>query len=316
MGNGPKPTNVERRALSLIWTRYQPTGEWQPSDQLQREIDRSADPFDLWETLSGVSPRLAVRGWSNERGPSVTVRGIVESQEPAGELDDFLRLALVCIQRYLSVQPDPQITRADLPKDDFRAKKAARLLAGEGFFIHTLPDEITPAWLSKINWHGVRQVKDMTDLASYLAIEDVIAPRRQAAIDSLSGSGPLGLVHSRSAVSDLLRALLPDHVAHEILPAVHAARTRFDQAATDEARRSAVRDLAALLEGVREQLDEALPSGKDNRALFQIANNYFIRHWSEKQLADYDSLWLTWIFNLFESTVYTWLGFVIRSRRS
>jgi hypothetical protein len=238
----------------------------------------------------------------------------VESREAADELEDFVRLALLCAERYLSQQPATTLTRVDLPGDDFRAKIAARLLAGEGFFIQTLPDEITPAWTSTIDGHGARQFKKMTDLASYLAIEDDVAPLRQAALDSPGGGGALGLFSFHSAASDVLRALLPEHVAHEVLPAAQAARTRFDQATTDEARRSAVRDLATLLEGLRAQLDEALPSGNDNRALFQIANRFFVRHWSEKQLADYDSLWPTWIFNLFESTFYTWLGFVIRSR--
>lgn len=106
---------------------------------------------------------------------------------------------------------------------------------------------------------------------------------------------------------------MPESVGNDVLPAAQAARARFDEALTDEARRSAVRDMAALLESLRDQLNEALPSGKDNQALFNIANNYFIRHWNERQLMDYDPLWLTWVFNLFESTFYAWLGFVIRA---
>jgi hypothetical protein len=47
---------VERLALSLIWKRYQAAGKWQPAEHLQREIDRTADPFELWETLSEISP--------------------------------------------------------------------------------------------------------------------------------------------------------------------------------------------------------------------------------------------------------------------
>lgn len=315
VGEGPKPSDAERKVLALIWKHYQRTGEWAPSEQLQREVDRGEDHLDLWEIISAISSRLAVRSWGNERGPSVRVRGVVESGEPAPELEEFTKLASLCVERYLSMDAKAELTRADLAQDDFSAQKAARLLAGEGFFISSLPDTMGPDWRSEVNWHGARQFKRMGDLATYLDIEDEVAPRRQAAIDSISGAGALGVFAPHSAASDVLRALLPDNVGNEVLPAAQAARARFDQATTDEARRSAVRDLAALLESLRSQLDEALPFGKDNRALFEIANNYFIRHWNEKQLMAYDSLWLTWIFNLFESTFYTWLGFVIRSRR-
>lgn len=309
-----KVSDVERKALRLIWKHYQATGEWERSELLQRDADRRGETIDLWEVISHISPRLAVLSWGNERGPSVRVRGIVEAGDGAApELDDFLRLAGLCVSRYYGSDPQPRLTRADLPADEVRAKKAARLLAGEGYFIHSLPDQTSPDWQSDINWLSARQFESMRDLATYLQIEDEIAPRRRAAIESLGGAGLIGRPGQRSAAWDVLRSLLPDNVGNELLPSAQAARARFDEATTDEARRSAVRDLAVLLESLRHELNEALPSGKDNKALFEIANKYFIRHWNERQLMDYDALWLTWIFNLFESTFYTWLGFVIRA---
>lgn len=240
------------------------------------------------------------------------MRGIHVVDSDAPELALFVRLAMRCVELYLSGDSKPVLTRADLPEDDFMAKKVARLLAGESQFIQHLPDQMTADWRVEVNWHGLHECKNMTDLASYLEIEDETAPRRQAALDSIKGAGLIEFLSPRSSATDVLRALLPEEVGNELLPAAQAARARFDQATTDEARRSAVRDLAVLLEGLRQRLNEALPSGKDNRALFDIANNYLIRHSNERQLADYDALWLTWIFNLFESTFYTWVGFVIR----
>lgn len=43
---------------------------------------------------------------------------------------------------------------------------------------------------------------------------------------------------------------------------------------------------------------------QDEKDLFNIANNFRIRHENEQQKADYDSVWLSWLFYVYLSTIH------------
>ena len=61
-------------------------------------------------------------------------------------------------------------------------------------------------------------------------------------------------------------------------------------------RRQAVRDLADVLEYIRPQV-KSLLTHQDEKDLFNLANNFGIRHHNDKQKTNYDSaLWLSWMF--------------------
>ncbi len=69
-------------------------------------------------------------------------------------------------------------------------------------------------------------------------------------------------------------------------------------------RRQAVRDLADVLEYLRPKVKTVLDN-KDESDLFNIANNFGIRHHNDKQKTDYDAaLWLSWMFYFFLSTIH------------
>lgn len=69
-------------------------------------------------------------------------------------------------------------------------------------------------------------------------------------------------------------------------------------------RRAAVRDLADVLEFMREDLKLVLISN-DESDLFNIANNFGIRHHNQKQKTNYDQvIWLSWIFYYYLSTIH------------
>lgn len=72
--------------------------------------------------------------------------------------------------------------------------------------------------------------------------------------------------------------------------------------ATREDRRSAVRELADVLEGHRQLLKDELMS-KDEDALFMIANKFGIRHRGANQQADYPDEYLDWLFHWYLATV-------------
>jgi len=74
--------------------------------------------------------------------------------------------------------------------------------------------------------------------------------------------------------------------------------------ATLDDRRQAVRDLADVLEYLRPKVKSILTK-QDEKDLFNIANNFGIRHHNEKQKTNYDTaLWLSWMFYYYLATIH------------
>ena len=86
---------------------------------------------------------------------------------------------------------------------------------------------------------------------------------------------------------------------------VKAAVLRYRRhGSTIDDRRSAVRDLADVLEFLRPKVRTLLTSG-DESDLFNIANNFGVRHHNDKQKTDYDAaLWLSWMFYYYLATIH------------
>ncbi len=82
----------------------------------------------------------------------------------------------------------------------------------------------------------------------------------------------------------------------------HAIALFRGRAATAHDKRSAVLTLAGILEERRELIREHIGS-KDEGALFGIANSFAIRHQRRGQQADYDPVFLDWIFWWYLATV-------------
>lgn len=106
-------------------------------------------------------------------------------------------------------------------------------------------------------------------------------------------------------LDSLLSAKLPqsagDDAAHRMEEAIGLFRKR-QSSATD--RRNAVRMLADLFEHLRPKLHAAITKN-DERDLFNIANNFAIRHHNDKQKTKYDeSLWLSWMFYFYLGTLH------------
>jgi len=71
-------------------------------------------------------------------------------------------------------------------------------------------------------------------------------------------------------------------------------------------RRQAIRELADVFEWLKKskKLEKAL-NRKDEAALFDIANNFAIRHHDPKQKRDYDQpIWYSWIFHFYLATYH------------
>lgn len=81
----------------------------------------------------------------------------------------------------------------------------------------------------------------------------------------------------------------------------HAVALYRSRSATRQDRRSAVVTLAGTLERHRATLKRELLR-KDEGALFDIANNFDLRHRNRLQSGDYDDAFLEWIFQLYLAT--------------
>ena len=104
-------------------------------------------------------------------------------------------------------------------------------------------------------------------------------------------------------LKNIFDATVPEFDPLNVNSRVHVAVNKFRRyKSTLEDRRDAVRDLADVLEYLRPQLKEVMT--KDESDLFNIANNFAIRHHNEKQKRDYDPNWLSWIFYVYLSTIH------------
>jgi hypothetical protein len=86
-----------------------------------------------------------------------------------------------------------------------------------------------------------------------------------------------------------------------------------NRGATPDERRSAIVELAAVLEYHRADAKRNLASS-DESDLFNIANNFGIRHHNPQQKSDYDhGIWQTWIFYTYLVTLHVVLRLARRS---
>lgn len=91
----------------------------------------------------------------------------------------------------------------------------------------------------------------------------------------------------------------------KITKRVEAAMLRYRRhGSTIDDRRQAVRDLADVLEYLRPKV-QTLLTNQDERDLFNLANNFGVRHHNDKQKTGYDqAFWLSWMFYYYLATIH------------
>ena len=121
--------------------------------------------------------------------------------------------------------------------------------------------------------------------------------------------------------------VVPEHGFEEIFEAkipstqpsvvgrMESAIVRFRRhGSTRDDRRQAVRDLADVLEALKPEMARVI-SNKDESDLFNIANNFSIRHNNDKQKTEYDPVWLGWMFYFYLSTIHVILRRIERAKK-
>jgi hypothetical protein len=120
----------------------------------------------------------------------------------------------------------------------------------------------------------------------------------------LQENGEVVLLHS-GELEKLLDAPLPPGAQSDLISSkMIDARRLFRSRHSDEGdRRRAVRELVDVLEAVRPDVKAHLLTA-DERDLFNIANNFAIRHNNDAQKRDYDELWLGYLFQRFLADIH------------
>ncbi len=110
---------------------------------------------------------------------------------------------------------------------------------------------------------------------------------------------------SPKGLRDLETAPRPPGDPSNVQQRVDAAIDKFRRrGSTSSDRRDAIRDLADILEFLRPQA-KAVLTQQDESDLFNIANNFGIRHHNQRQKTQYDeAIWQSWMFYYFLATIH------------
>lgn len=120
----------------------------------------------------------------------------------------------------------------------------------------------------------------------------------------LSESGEI-LILSDNGLSNLFKADIPTNDKENISNKINSATLKFRRhKSTLDDRREAIRELADVLEFLRPAIKQHL-NKKDENDIFNIANNFGIRHHNKDQQTDYDkAIWYSWIFYYYLATLH------------
>lgn len=112
----------------------------------------------------------------------------------------------------------------------------------------------------------------------------------------------------REEFRPLLKASIPTDDPENIENKVRKAIDKFRRyGSTLDERKEAVRTLADCLEYIRKDLQKVITK-KDDDDLFNIANNFGVRHHNDKQKTNYDhAIWLSWMFYFYLATIHAGL---------
>jgi hypothetical protein len=121
--------------------------------------------------------------------------------------------------------------------------------------------------------------------------------------------------HGPDELHDVLAEPVPDGTPAELAdPLRHAIEQYRRRGATEQDKRSALKHLADVLEPLRDQIDEYLLPA-DERALFHLANKFYVRHNDRLQQRHYDGeIWLNWMFYVYVATARALIAVMDRDK--
>jgi len=113
---------------------------------------------------------------------------------------------------------------------------------------------------------------------------------------------------------EVLTATIPKSAGQGNVEKIEDAVRRFRSGtSTRKERQDAVEDLIKVLEFLRPQVKKHMFK-KDEDRLFEIANEFSLRHHNQHQKADYDAAWLSRMFYLYLATIHLVLRLIERDQ--
>lgn len=114
------------------------------------------------------------------------------------------------------------------------------------------------------------------------------------------------IMHGELGLNSILNAEVPQYKDTDIHKVIEKSINKFrSRTSSDEDRKEVVRNLADCFEQIRNDLKKVI-SNKDEDDIFNIANNFAIRHKNDKQKNNYDKgIWLSWMFYFYLSTLHS-----------
>lgn len=174
-------------------------------------------------------------------------------------------------------------------------------------FLHQHVSKPIDGWLHGWNecgmhWEMFDKVQGQAELRE--KINDVLA--HYATPFELSALGEV-LRKPEAGFEQIFDADVPSE-DENVTSRINAAILRYRRhGSTLDDRRQAVCDLASVLEYLRAQVKSLLTSA-DERDLFNLANNFGLRHHNDKQKTRYDTgIWLSWMFYFYLATIHVLL---------
>jgi hypothetical protein len=161
-------------------------------------------------------------------------------------------------------------------------------------------------------WH-YSQFNQATGQARFRKAMNEILPEYGSGFE-LSPDGEI-MTLAEEGMEPLLGARLPSADPKNVIARVDAAVSKFrHRSSTGEERRDAVRDLGDVLEYIRGEAKKVL-NRDDERELFNIANNFSIRHHRPDQKTNYDqAIWHSWMFYHYLATIHACVRLIEKER--
>lgn len=144
------------------------------------------------------------------------------------------------------------------------------------------------------------------------AINDILIDYSQGF--QLSEDGEI-LIIGENGLNEIFDAKVKTDDPENVDSKIQAAIKRFrHHRSSVEERKNAVRELFDVLEYLKSKSKNIL-NKKDDSDLFNIANNFGIRHHNASQKTDYDEkVWLSWMFYFCLSTVYAYINLIKKDK--
>jgi hypothetical protein len=174
--------NAQQRAIDLIGEHFCRTGRWPSVEELQRDLERAGDTFDLRTALEWMDVNLG--GMATYPVGTLTIAGLARYPGANADLDTFIQAVGLAYGRYTSDTADPRIRRADFERRPLRLgslalRKLYVLLESSMVVFNGGSGGADDAW-ERIVANTVKDYRNVDSINAFLAVRARLIPERRS----------------------------------------------------------------------------------------------------------------------------------------